>query len=66
MTKFQEEQIWEITQELNRSYELRTEYDKVFNELEDKKSFSLLPYFEKMEKAYIKAIKNLKERNENL
>jgi len=63
MTKFQEEQIWEITQELNRSYELRTEYNKVFNELEEN---SLLPYFEKMEEAYIKAIKNLKERNENL
>lgn len=66
MTKFQEDQIWLITQELRKKSNLRNEYDKVLIELEKSRSFSILPYFEKMNKAYDIAVKNLKENYEDL
>lgn len=66
MTKFQEDQLWEMSQALNRSSKLRNEYNIIFNELKENDSFINLPHFDKMEKAYNLALKNIKEKDENL
>lgn len=66
MSKFQEEQIWDIMSHLKGNEILMKEYETISSDKKITDMFKYSLYFEKIEYCYKLAIKRLKDKNESI